>query len=45
LYKQGDTISFNAGMRTKSMIMRVEDYKKFENPEVIKINEDENKMI
>jgi prolyl-tRNA editing enzyme YbaK/EbsC (Cys-tRNA(Pro) deacylase) len=37
LFKQGDEISFNAGLRSKSMIMKTIDYKIIEDPLIINI--------
>lgn len=34
LIKQGNTINFNAGLRTHSFNLKVEDYLKFEKPEI-----------
>ena len=38
LILQGDTISFNAGMRTRSVIMNTQDYLKVENPTIVNLN-------
>jgi Ala-tRNA(Pro) deacylase len=35
LIDQGDTISFNAGMRTRSVIMKTNDYVEIEKPEIV----------
>ncbi len=42
LFKQGDFINFNAGLRTRSMIMKSDDYKKLEVSTVINISENLN---
>lgn len=38
LFTQGDYISFNAGLRTKSMILKTEDFKSVEDPQIEKFN-------
>ncbi len=45
LFIQGENINFNAGLRTKSIIMSGSDYKLAENPEIVKIAEEESKKI
>jgi Ala-tRNA(Pro) deacylase len=39
LFKQGEMINFNAGLRTKSILMKGEDFKNIENPTIINISE------
>jgi Ala-tRNA(Pro) deacylase len=39
LIKQGDSINFNVGLRTHSMNLKVEDYLKAENPEIVEFVE------
>ncbi len=39
--EQGEMINFNAGLRTKSIQMRVADYISVENPRIGKFAEDE----
>lgn len=35
LTKQGDSINFNAGLRTHSLSIKVDDYLKYEKPEIV----------
>jgi Ala-tRNA(Pro) deacylase len=35
LIDQGETISFNAGMRTRSVVMKTSDYVEIERPEIV----------
>ena len=39
LIKQGDTINFNAGLRTHSLNLKVDDYLKVEKPEILEFAE------
>jgi Ala-tRNA(Pro) deacylase len=35
LIDQGETVSFNAGMRTRSVVMKTNDYIEIEKPEIV----------